>query len=195
MTPTVLTRDQVRRVDALAIERYGMSGLVLMENAGRGAVDALLTYDPSLLNEESSPLAGPQRGPGSAAERLRTSNPEGVALRLAANSLIHSASQVVILCGKGNNAGDGFVIARHLEIRGVATSVLMLASPLELTGDALANYAILQHSNVPIVDVSTGQLEPQLTQHAAGAAWLVDAMLAPAPPANLANHSPQPSAG
>ena len=142
MTPPVLTRDQVRRVDALAIERYGMSGLVLMENAGRGAVDALLAFDPSLLGESSGTNA-----------------------------------QVVILCGKGNNAGDGFVIARHLEICGVATSVLLLASPCELTGDALANYAILQHTDVPIVDVSTGPLEPQLAQHAAGAAWLVDALL------------------
>jgi len=142
MTPPVLTRDQVRRVDALAIERYGMTGLVLMENAGRGVVDELLAFDPSLLSESSGTNA-----------------------------------QVIILCGKGNNAGDGFVIARHLEIRGVATRVLLLASPSELTGDALANYAILQHTDVPIVDVSRGPLEPQLTQHAAGAAWLVDAML------------------
>ncbi len=68
MLPEVLTRDQVRRVDALAIERYGMSGLVLMENAGRGAVDALLAFDPSLLDENSSPLAGPPRGPGGGGE-------------------------------------------------------------------------------------------------------------------------------
>ena len=142
MTPPVLTRDQVRRVDALAIERYGMSGLVLMENAGRGAVDAMLAFDPSLLSE--SPRSNPQ---------------------------------VVILCGKGNNAGDGFVIARHLEIRGVAVRVLLLAPPDKLTGDARANFAILQHTDVPTVDVSSGPLEAQLTPHAAGAAWLVDALL------------------
>ena len=142
MTPSVLTRDQVRRVDALAIERYGMSGLVLMENAGRGAVDALLGFDPSLLTE--SPRSNPQ---------------------------------VVILCGKGNNAGDGFVIARHLEIRGVAVRVLLLAPPDELAGDAKANFAILQHTDVPIVDVSRGLLESQLNQNAASAAWLVDALL------------------
>jgi NAD(P)H-hydrate epimerase len=142
MTPPVLTRDQVRRVDALAIERYGMSGLVLMENAGRGAVDALLAFDPSLLGESSGTNA-----------------------------------QVVILCGKGNNAGDGFVIARHLEIRGVAARVLLLAPPDELTGDALANYAILQHTDIPIVEVSRGPLEPQLDESASGATWLVDALL------------------
>jgi NAD(P)H-hydrate epimerase len=142
MAPPVLTREQVRRVDALAIERYGMMGLVLMENAGRGVVDALLAFDSSLQDE--TPRFNPQ---------------------------------VAILCGKGNNAGDGFVIARHLEIRGVAVRVLLLASPDELAGDAHANYAILQHTDVPIVDVSQGPIEPQLDQHAAGAAWLVDALL------------------
>jgi NAD(P)H-hydrate epimerase len=142
MQPPVLTREQVRRVDSLAIERYGMSSLVLMENAGRGAVDVLLAFDPSLQDET----------PGS--------NP-----------------RVVIFCGKGNNGGDGFVIARHLEIRGVAVRVLLLAPPSELGGDAHANYAILQHTDVPIIDVSPGSIEPQLEQHAAGAAWLVDALL------------------
>jgi NAD(P)H-hydrate epimerase len=176
MTPPVLTSEQVRRVDALAIERYGMTGLVLMENAGRGAVDALLEFDPSLLSESSSPLAGPPRGPGSAAERLAASGPEGVALRLPADSPRYAAPQVVVLCGKGNNAGDGFVMARHLEIRGVSARVLLLAPPGELAGDALANYAILQHTDVPMVDVSQGPLEPQLNQHAAGARWLVEAL-------------------
>jgi NAD(P)H-hydrate repair Nnr-like enzyme with NAD(P)H-hydrate epimerase domain len=72
MQPPVLTREQVRRVDALAIERYGMSGLVLMENAGRGAVDALLAFDPSLLTTQSAlPLAGPPRGPGGSSKQLR----------------------------------------------------------------------------------------------------------------------------
>ena len=142
MPPLVLTREQVRRVDALAIERYGMTGLVLMENAGRGAVDALLAFDPSLLDE--TPRSHPR---------------------------------VVILCGKGNNAGDGFVIARHLDIRGVDVRVLLLAPPSELAGDAKANFAILQHSDVLIVDISSGLLEPQLNQHAAVAAWLVDALL------------------
>lgn len=145
MPPLVLTRDQVRRVDALAIERYGMTGLVLMENAGRGAVDALLAFDPSL--------------------------------RGSAESERRDAPQVVILCGKGNNAGDGFVIARHLDVRGVAVRVLLLAPPSELAGDAHANYSILQHTDVPIVDVSPSAIEPLLEQHAAGAPWLVDALL------------------
>ncbi len=40
--PTVLTREQVRRVDRIAVDEYGMIGLVLMENAGRNAADIIL---------------------------------------------------------------------------------------------------------------------------------------------------------
>ena len=62
---------------------------------------------------------------------------------------------VVILCGKGNNAGDGFVIARHLEIRGHTCRVLLLCPPHELRGDAATNFAILQKTDVPIIDLTS----------------------------------------
>ena len=106
MPPLVLTREQSRQVDRLAIEEYGFSGLVLMENAGRGVADVLCRLG----------IAGP----------------------------------VVVCCGKGNNAGDGFVIARHLDLRGHAVRVLLWAEPEELTGDAAANFHILAKTDVPI---------------------------------------------
>jgi NAD(P)H-hydrate epimerase len=89
---------------------------------------------------------------------------------------------VVILCGKGNNAGDGFVIARHLDISGHECRVILLCPPEELRGDAATNFAILQKCGSTIIDLSQQQAaaaEPQilLNQHAAGAAWLIDAML------------------
>ena len=121
-----LTREQVRTVDRLAIESYGMSSLVLMENAGRGCVDVL--------------------------ERLGIDGP------------------VVILCGKGNNAGDGFVIARHLEIRGHECRVLLLSPPDDLPGDAATNFAILKKTDVPVADFDAAQ-------DVQDAAWLIDAML------------------
>jgi NAD(P)H-hydrate epimerase len=123
-----LTREQSRQLDRRAIDEYGISGLVLMENAGRGTVDVL--------------------------ERIGISGP------------------VVILCGKGNNAGDGFVIARHLEIRGHACKVVLLFPPSELAGDAAANFAILEKSNVPIVESPA-----ELASHSRGADWIVDALL------------------
>jgi NAD(P)H-hydrate epimerase len=79
---------------------------------------------------------------------------------------------VVIVCGKGNNGGDGFVIARHLEIRGYDCRVILLGSPHDLSGDAAANFAILRKTSVPIEE-SRGSLD----REARDAAWLVDAML------------------
>ncbi len=104
---------------------------------------------------------------------------------------------IVILCGKGNNAGDGFVIARHLEIRGHTCRVLLLSPPHKLRGDAATNFAILQKADVPIIDLvvgagraSAGSGDPrttspptdtvlikQLDEHAHNAAWLIDALL------------------
>lgn len=77
---------------------------------------------------------------------------------------------VVVVCGKGNNAGDGFVIARHLEIRGHACRVLLLCPPSELQGDAATNFAILKKTDVPIADFGAAHDVPD-------AVWLVDAML------------------
>jgi NAD(P)H-hydrate epimerase len=89
---------------------------------------------------------------------------------------------VAIVCGKGNNAGDGFVIARHLEIRGYECRVLLLCPRDELRGDAATNFAILQKCGSSIIDISQQRVavaEPQslLNQHAARADWLLDAML------------------
>ena len=86
---------------------------------------------------------------------------------------------VVVLCGSGNNAGDGFVIARHLEIRGHEVRVMLLISPEKLTGDALTNYTILTKTNVPIRKLTTDgrPIRQQLDELGTGAAWIVDAML------------------
>jgi NAD(P)H-hydrate epimerase len=133
MNSIVLSREQSRQVDRLAIEQYGLSGLVLMENAGRGVADVLCALG----------ISGP----------------------------------VVICCGKGNNAGDGFVIARHLDIRGLAVRVLLWAEPAELTGDADANFRILRKTAVPI-EIFGNRRDPQrLAELLSDAAWIVDALL------------------
>lgn len=132
-----LHRQQSREVDRLAIDQYGMSGLVLMENAGRGCVDLL----------ERRGIAGP----------------------------------VAIFCGKGNNGGDGFVIARHLAIRGFEARVILVPRPEELTGDALANFRILKKSGAMIVELAdaggTSALPETLDDATQGCDWLVDCLL------------------
>ena len=128
-----LTRSQVRDVDRRAIADYGLAGVVLMENAGRGAAELLLQL--------------------------------GI------------AGRVVICAGKGNNGGDGFVIARHLELRGVATTVLLFCQPLDLAGDAAINYRVLVAAEqAPIVMGST--VDPaEIDRQLAAADWIVDALL------------------
>jgi len=62
--------------------------------------------------------------------------------------------KVVIVAGKGNNGGDGFVVARHLFNRGARPNVLLLASKQELKGDAALNLGIAEKIGVEIAEVT-----------------------------------------
>lgn len=55
-------------------------------------------------------------------------------------------NNIYIITGKGNNAGDGFVAARHLCLKNIPVDIIMLYSESELKGDALQNYKILRNS-------------------------------------------------
>ena len=65
-----------------------------------------------------------------------------IALRILADLLPRpKASKVAVFCGKGNNGGDGFVIARHLAKAGVGVDVLFIGPVSELSADAQRNHA------------------------------------------------------
>jgi len=88
--------------------------------------------------------------------------------------------RTVVVCGGGNNGGDGFVIARHLDIWGWPVKVLLFAKPSELTGDAAVMYQILAKSQVPIEVVLADSLRfedylnEEITNFSDG--WIVDAL-------------------
>lgn len=129
-----LSRDEVRAIDRRAIEEFGVPGIVLMENAGRGV-----------------------------AELLRALGISG---------------RVVVACGKGNNGGDGYVIARHLDNGGVPVRVLRFCTPEELTSDAALAYQIIAQSGLDIVEYAGKPLDASaLANELATAAWVVDALL------------------
>jgi NAD(P)H-hydrate epimerase len=128
-----LSREEVRAVDRRAIEEFGMSGLVLMENAGRGAAERLIELG----------INGP----------------------------------VVICAGKGNNGGDGFVIARHLELHGHDVRVLLFAIPADLSGDAAANWKILEAADTPRVVLGPRPALSDIDHLLSHVDWIVDALL------------------
>jgi len=128
-----LNRIQSRKLDALAVEEYGMSSLVLMENAGRGVADCL--------------------------ERLGVAGP------------------VVVCCGKGNNAGDGFVLARHLDLRDYSVRVALFGHGDQLRNDAAANFRILRKCDIPIEQFDDQYSSERFAGLLADAAWIVDALL------------------
>ena len=97
----LLTSAQMRAIEAAAIESGAVTGLELMERAGRGVVEAIFEEWPEL----------------------------------AAGSF-----RAVVLCGPGNNGGDGFVVARLLRERGWEVEVFLYGDPARMPPDARVNY-------------------------------------------------------
>ena len=96
----LLTATQMRAVEQAAIDYGEVTGLELMECAGRGVVEAILEWRPELVT-------APHRA--------------------------------VVLCGPGNNGGDGFVVARLLKQRGWEVEVFLYGDEDKLPPDAAEN--------------------------------------------------------
>jgi NAD(P)H-hydrate epimerase len=126
-----LSRAQVRELDRRASADYGVPGLTLMENAGRGAAATLLGLG----------VHGP----------------------------------VLIVCGKGNNGGDGLVMARHLAQWEVDVKVLLVAGIDELSVDAAANWQAVEKMRLPVLadaNPDDAVFAVELARHE----WVVDAL-------------------
>src|SRR5205807_2703371 len=65
--------------------------------------------------------------------------------------------QVGVLCGRGNNGGDGFVVARTLVQRGVDVAVFLLGGVADVRGDARVNLEILGRLGVTVVEIADSQ--------------------------------------
>jgi ADP-dependent NAD(P)H-hydrate dehydratase / NAD(P)H-hydrate epimerase len=132
------TAEEMRRADRRATERYGVPSLLLMENAGRGAADAL------------------ERVLGSVAGR-----------------------PIAVVCGKGNNGGDGFVVARHLLGRGARVQAWLVGRAVDVQGDARVNLEALQRAGEPVTEAPdpAGAAFARLRTEIRNADVVVDALL------------------
>lgn len=102
MIPLYLTKH-VREVDGYAINKIGMPGIILMENA------ALSIYNSVLENYQGTNIF----------------------------------TKIGFVCGKGNNGGDGFAVARHFANNGFEIYVVYLGSENEMSEDCITNFRIL----------------------------------------------------
>lgn len=119
-----LTASQMRALEQAAIASGAVSGLELMERAGQGVVEAIFEEWPTVFDgRDGRSSAGPAHSDETGA-----------------------ACQAVVLCGPGNNGGDGFVVARLLRARGFAVEAFLFGDPAALPHDARVNYASLAKS-------------------------------------------------
>ena len=106
--------------------------------------------------------------------------------RGVADVLCHqrTAASAVVCCGRGNNAGDGFVIARHLHNAGVPCKAILFAAPEKYRGDAKTNLRIVEKLDVSIVQFASDWTDERTLEQLSkigrdSATWVVDAMLGP----------------
>lgn len=110
----LVTAAQMRAIDRETIDQYGIPGPTLMENAGRGIAEFILT-----------------------------------------NLITGDHHSVAIFCGKGNNGGDGLVVARHLFEAEIPVTVYLLGATASMTDDARLNYDRALRIGVPMQDVTS----------------------------------------
>jgi len=91
-------------------------------------------------------------------------------------------NRVAVVAGRGNNGGDGFVIARYLINRGLEVRVFLLASPEALRGDARANLDILLRMKADIREVTGQDAWRAALPELSACGLVVDAIFGTVPP-------------
>ncbi|MDP9161332.1 MAG: NAD(P)H-hydrate dehydratase [Acidobacteriota bacterium] len=128
----IVTAAEMREIDRVTSERFGIPSLTLMENAGAAVADFVLLQFPAAKN-------------------------------------------IGVICGKGNNGGDGFVAARKLYQSGREVRLLLLADRSDLRGDAAEMFTKLLFP--PVTAQSGDELNEEKAVKVLQSDLLVDAIL------------------
>ncbi len=141
----ICSSAEMRELDLIAENDYGIEAHLLMENAGRAAAQIIL---------EKFPHAG------------RT-------------------TEVLVFAGKGNNAGDAFVVARRLICLERKVRVFHLQSESSYKGAALKNFQILKRMKAKLVQLETSSDLQEFFQSSTGPFTIVDGILGTGMKGNL----------
>jgi NAD(P)H-hydrate epimerase len=128
--------SEIQEMDRITIEEMGVPGVVLMENAARGATRAFLDH--------FSPPSG---------------------------------SHALVLCGRGNNGGDGYAIARYLHQAGVRVTVIVLAETARIGGDALLNLEVIKRMRLNIIEAADREEWNRKSELISTCDYIVDGIL------------------
>jgi NAD(P)H-hydrate epimerase len=109
--------------------------------------------------------------------RLMEAAGRGVAHALLADYPHAAETGALLLCGKGNNGGDGLVVARHLAARGVAPRIWLFCAAEQLRGDAAANCAAARHAGLDILEIPDDAAWDRTRQQLGRHRIAVDALL------------------
>lgn len=123
----------LRNADRLAEEKYSLPGIVLMENAGRGAAEIISRRYPD-------------------------------------------AGDILILCGPGNNGGDGFVVARHLSLAGRTPRIIATLRPGKYKDDAAIAAGVAVRCGLEIFE-SQGIGDEKISEMIQASDLVIDALL------------------
>lgn len=111
---------EMKNIDKYAIEQLGIPGIVLMENAAKSFVEAIIKDE----------------------------------------RIFHDS--ITIVCGTGNNGGDGFAIARMLKQRNITVNVVVIGKIDHIKGDAAINYDLLKQLDIKVVNLTNESEKEQL---------------------------------
>ncbi len=179
----LVTAAEMAAIDHVAISGKGIPSRKLMERAGKEAARAIAAWWGEVAAEETP------------------------ARRRPAPSVLPPRGLVLVLAGRGNNGGDGFVCARFLKSAGFTVRVLVAAEEGSLTEDPAANYDACQRVRIPVTflpDPRAWGPASEAAHAATDAVFLVDALLgtgsrgapsgAIAAAIEMANHARKPIA-
>ena len=133
----ICSSSEMKELDRIAEEEYGIQAQILMENAGRAAVQVLFDYYPGAGKE----------------------------------------TEILVFAGKGNNAGDAFVVARRLICLDRRVRVFLLSDPKNFSGATRANFEILSRMSARVFQLETSADLESFFRSSVGPFTIIDGML------------------